>query len=511
MNRATVHSKIYLSLLGLLVASMTTSAFFANLAWVLLLANWVLEGGWSEKWRRMRDGWLLQAFMVLMAAHLLWLACSEHLGLGLDDIRQKLPLLCIPLVVLTSRQLTQRQLGCLAAVYLTSVTTVTCIGLVRFLTIDDLPYRSIVPYISHIRFGLNVCFSICLTIYLTVSLHRRMPPSRWRLVLLSAVLLVAWYLFFLLLLQSYTSFLILLLLLCLWPVLVRFRRGWTRRLAWLVTALMLTAGVLTALRLVDDYYGTCLRDTDMVENGSYIYRDVDSVSMAAGWHVVSDAGLDAATPNGYSVYSTLVRYLNASHRSKDSAGVVSLSLADVTAVGEGVANPVYLRHPSLRKMAYMLLFEYENYRCGGAKDFSLLERLVLWRNAWHVFRQHPLSGVGTGDVAAVCRQQLQSAGVPVDISKSPHNQYLIFLVAFGLTGFLLITFFFIRALVRTPSLRSPLALAYTLIVLASFVGENTLGTLAGCLFAACPCVLLVQLPTDTVLPQPDVSIGTQTP
>ena len=471
---------------------MTTSVFLANLAWVMLGVNWLIEGDWREKWRRARESRLLHAFLVLMAVHLLWLVGNDHVALGLDDIRQKLPLLVLPLVILTSQPLSRRQLGGLAAVYLATVTVMTMVGLVRFVSIADLPYRSIIPTISHIRFGLNICFSICLVVWLLAVLHGGMDVRRWRWLMVVSVLWTMWCLYFLFLLQSYTSFLILLVLLLVLPWLVSLRHP---RVHWWLLgglAVALVGIASAAVWVTDDYYGDCRRDGDKVENGSYIYRDVDSLSMAAGWCVVSDEPIDTKTDNGYSIYSTLVRYLNATHRSKDSLGVVSLTEADLATVKQGIANPVYLRHPSIRKMAYMALFEYESYRCGDIKDFSLLERFALWRNAWRVFRQHPLLGVGTGDVMPACQVQLWLDGMYLlDNTKSAHNQYLIFLVAFGLVGMALIVFFFVRAVATTASLRTPLAWSYLLILLLSFIGENTLGTLAGCLFATVPWLLLV--------------------
>lgn len=476
--------------MGMLAVGMTTSVFLSNLSWVLLFVNWLFEGGWREKWQRARESRLLHAFLALMLVHLLWLIGNNDVVAGLDDIRQKMPLLALPLVLLTSRPLPRRQLGAIALIYLTAVTVMTVVGLFRFVTIPDLPYRSIVPTVSHIRFGLNVCFSICLAIFLLATSHAYVSFRCWRWLTAAVLLWTVWMTGFLFLLQSYTSLLILALLLLLSPLLLPIRRS----LRWVLTgvlALILVGASYGVIRLTDDYYGDCRRDADMVESGGYIYRGVDSLSMAAGWQSVAGEPIDKKADNGYSTYSTLVRYLNATHRGKDSLGVVSLSDDDVAAVRQGVANPVYLRHPSLRKMAYMVLFEYENYRCGGVYDFSMLERMALWRNAWRVFCQHPWLGVGTGDVAQACQRQLQVDEVAlVDSTKSAHNQYLIFLVAFGLTGTAVIAFFFVRAVLTTAALRKPLTGAYLLIVLLSFVSENTLGTLAGCLFACVPWLLM---------------------
>ena len=63
--RLSIHRKIYVVLLCLLAASMTTSVFATNLIWTLLLVNWVAEWNWKEKFSNFRSNRLLQAFLVL--------------------------------------------------------------------------------------------------------------------------------------------------------------------------------------------------------------------------------------------------------------------------------------------------------------------------------------------------------------------------------------------------------------------------------------------------------------
>ena len=135
---------------------MTTSVFFANMMWVLLLANWVFEWNWSEKFAAFRSQHLLQAFLVLLAVHVVWLVGTSNWSYALFDLQKKLPLFVIPLVVLTSAPLNRKELIGVGFCYMATVLVVSIIGLVRYLTIPDLPYRNIVPYISHIRFGMNV-------------------------------------------------------------------------------------------------------------------------------------------------------------------------------------------------------------------------------------------------------------------------------------------------------------------------------------------------------------------
>ena len=475
---------------------MTASVFVANMAWVFLGVNWLLEGRWAEKWRRLRSNSLLHAFMALMLVYLLWTLGSHDMAVGFNELRTMLPLLVVPVVTLSSEPLSPSERRFVAAVYVVSVTVVSLVGLARYATMPGLPYRDIVPTVSHIRFGLNVCLSLCLLVASMGALLRNDTPSLCRhrgWLLLLHVADGMWLIVFLVIIQSYTSFIILAILLLL-VLILGICHVRSKRLAWplaaVVAVIVVSLGVMRGY--VNDYYGDCRRDADMVENGSYIYHNIDEGQLRRQWQASTGQHADAPTDNGYSAYSTLIRYLNATGRSKDSAGVASLSASDRASIMRGVANPVYDQH-GMRRMVYAFLFEYETYRCGGGvTNFSFLERLELWRVAWHVFSAHPLLGVGIGDVVEACHTQLRAEGSELaDTKKSPHNQYLTFLAAFGVVGFTIIMFFFVRAVWMQRRLYTPLAIAYICILLTSFVSENTLDTLAGSLFAAVPWVLLV--------------------
>ena len=114
----------------------------------------------------------------------------------------------------------------------------------------------------------------------------------------------------------------------------------------------------------------------------------------------------------------------------------------------------------------------------------MLQRFELWRNGWRVFKKHPLLGTGTGDVVDECHKQLIIDASPLmGTKKHVHNQYLTFLVAFGIIGCGLLVFMFCRAV---PALhgQSTILVAWLLVILISCISENTLGTLAGILFCS---------------------------
>lgn len=493
--RLRIHRSVFLLLLSAMAVAMTTSVFLMNLVWVLLLVNWIAEWNWKEKFHGFRSNYLLHAVLALMAVHFVWVFVGDNWALGFDDLRRKLPLLAIPLVLLTSPALSKLERTLVLGVYVTTVLVVSLIGLARFVSVPDLPYRDIVPFISHIRFGLNVCLSIVILLMVAC---RVKGALRWL-----CLLPLVWFVAFLMLIQSYTSFVVLAAVLV-----VGVAVSWhkmavsSRRLLLAVVAVATVVIVGGTAKLVYDYYHlsplasqplaattangnpyTHERD-GFVENGNFVNDYVCEYELRSEWPDYSDVDLDSITPLGYTVYPALVRYLNAMGVAKDSVGLTALSEADICAIEQGVANPVYLHQGSPRKMVYTLLFEFENFRhYDNVRNFSMLQRFELWNNAVVTFLAHPVLGVGTGDVVdATQHTMLQRQSPMYGYEKYPHNQYLTFLLSFGLLGVAVIVAFFVRALRRTSASVSFLYVAFWTVFLVSCLSEDTLQTMAGMAF-----------------------------
>ena len=535
--RLTIHHAVYFLLLVVLAGSQSVSKFMMSGMEILLAVNWVLE--WDMRYKFTRHGKLcenplLTAFLVLMGVHLLWLVPTQDLQFGLDDIFKKLPLLAIPLVVLTSRPLNKQQTTFVFLFFTTTVFVATIIGRVRMATIPDLPYRDIIPYISHIRFSLNVCLAIVLPVWFIIQRYKRLVGKTGKpgikaslgdwLTWLITIIIIS-FLDFLFQLRSYTGLAILFVTSAI--ILIAFwKRITSKGLKISATTLMcaaIVAGIATSATMIHSYYDMVPMATaklaaktangndythkndGLIENGNYINNYICRQELECEWAKRSATSLDDLTPNEYSVYLTLIRYLNALGTTKDSAGIQLLNAADVEAIEKGIANPVYINGNTLEKMYYVMLFEHECYRKTGAvKNFTMLQRFELWKNAWRTFRKHPLFGVGTGDVVQECHKQLIIDESPLaGTTKHAHNQYLTFLVAFGVTGFAIIVYYFTRALRREKLTQMPAAAALLCITLISFVTEDTLETLAGCVFAVLfLCLLSVMWRTEHDINKP---------
>ena len=476
-------------LLALLGACMVTSVWASNLVWVLLGLNWLLEGRWREKWQMACSSRLLQAIVVFYLLCIVGLLWTRNIGHGMSVLQVKMPLLFVPLVLLTTRSVEGKARRNILWFYCFAVLVVSFIGLVRVLTIPDLPYRDTIPYISHIRFSLNCCMVIFLCI--AAISHGR---TAWRFLYLLPAL---WMLVFVVvMLHSYTAVAVLALV-SLLIMLLRYRR-WPLIALWVVMAGALTLLVCHEIkayyRMVPmaqeplRVYTTAghpylhMRD-GLIENGNYINNYLCPMEMREQWSRRSTLPYDGITGNGYGVEATLVRYLNALGLTKDSVGVSILTDEQIADIEHGVANPVYKDGNPLKKMVYVMLLEREFYvHTHAVTGFTMLQRLELWDATLDVISHNLWFGVGTGDVGdelhAVLAQRHSQLS---DTSKMTHNQYLSMLAALGVVGFAVVLTLFLRA---APRLRrqSALMLAWLFTILISCLTEDTLGTLAGILF-----------------------------
>ncbi|MBQ0016735.1 MAG: O-antigen ligase family protein [Bacteroidales bacterium] len=500
-------------MLCLLAVSMNLSVFLANLSWFLLLVNWVVEGGWRQKFSAFGSRHLLQAFLVMWGLLLVSIIWSADSICALHELRCALPLLVVPLVVLTSPPLAARERWIVVCLYVLAVLVVSLIAMVRYVAMPGLPYRQLVPFVSHIRFSLNVCLVVCIVMHKLLTALRHVT-RRTLFLTASMALFVLWGLLFLYVQRSYTAAVALLVVLVVEVYMFRWRiedRRLRNIVCWGVVAGIAAVVGMVVYYGVEYYYQDnrlaasplpeyTLRGNPYthqpkgcVENGAPVSNYLCTEELKSQWHRYSSMSLYDTTATGYTVYPTLVRYLNSKGLTKDSAGLTGLTQQDIRYVEQGIANCVYVEQ-SPRRMVYQWLFEWEQYRVyGKLVGSSMGERIALWINGLGVWAGSPLIGVGIGDVASESHLRLEATKSQLaGTQKHIHNQYITFLAAVGLVGIVLMAFFFGRVRIRRCTERAPLVVAYIVIVLVSFVSEDTLDTLAGILFCTVPIVFFYE-------------------
>lgn len=168
-------------------------------------------------------------------------------------------------------------------------------------------------------------------------------------------------------------------------------------------------------------------------------------------------------------------------KSKILSIVAVLSLVALLGIGLRLINSVY-DYPH-RSLAIDL---DASWRRSFAQDISdadggVIPRLAIWRNAVEVIRENPWFGVGNGMEVPVLLEHYTKNDVPFLILKqyNAHNQFLSFLITFGIVGTALIAVYFIWFLARAFAGRKWLYLWFVLIVVIACLTESILYRLQG--------------------------------
>ena len=119
--------------------------------------------------------------------------------------------------------------------------------------------------------------------------------------------------------------------------------------------------------------------------------------------------------------------------------------------------------------------------------------MEFWKTAKFIFRKHPLTGVGTGDINEEFTSAYKELHTKLDDKDRlrSHNQYISFAVTFGIFGLFYLVFGLLYPFFTLNMRESYLYSAFLFIAVFSMLSEDTLETQAGVtFFAFLNCFLL---------------------
>ncbi len=492
----------YIILLGLLIAAVPLSKYVMSMSQMGLLLLWFLDGNLKDKLKSFSTNKPALVVSSIFLLHVVGLIYTLDFNYAVKDLRIKVPLLILPLIFSTMPRLSKKQFDGLLLVFVLAVLSNTFISswIAYFGDVTD--SRSISLFISHIRFSLNVCLAAMVVLYL---IQQKSLPWKWSVPALIAVFL--WLGFFLLILGAMTGiviFVVLLLFIGLYQI--WSRQGLVSRLVFasLIVAVIaslafytsITIDELTKVKPVDlekldkttslghKYKHDTVRF--MVEDGRYVGLYISYPEMKKAWNERSELDYDGLDRQGQILRWTLIRYLASKDLRKDYEGVYALSEKDIYYIEQGVANHNYLTDNPLKNRLRQAIIGYNNYVYEGeAKGNSMMQRIELWKASLRIIGKHFLIGAGTGDVPDVFRMELKEMDSTLaGTGMRSHNQFISIFIAFGIIGFLWFLISLIFPLIYFPHARKFLYLSFMLIVLISFINEDTIESQAGLTFFA---------------------------
>ena len=495
---------LFLFGLMLMATGLPLSAFLMSLGQFVLLGNWILEAEWKEKWRKISSTRWPIFFFLFYILHLLGMLWSEDMDYGLKDLRIKLPLLWIPLLLFTSAPLSKKEIKSILLVFVSAVFISTLIGFVVYLgwtgkQVVDI--RQISIFISHIRLSLMIVLSVFVLLLDTTELVKTENSLIKKLI---SVFFVFWFLFFLVLSEAITGISVLLICL-LFFLFFRLIQKNSFRIKLGVFLLIFSLFSFFIWLFISEwnlFYSVPqaqLSSCEISENGRKYFSDSNSNERENGhliwnciqieelkseWNKRSTIAFDSIGRGGNQIASTLIRYLSSKGLRKDSLAVVGLSQEEIEWVENGVVNKEYTNPGSLRSRMHEIIWEYDKYNRGGdPAGHSLLMRIEFWKCALNVIKENLFFGVGTGDVKLEFDRNYEKTAskLPTEWRLRSHNQFLTTTAAFGMLGFVFLISLFIVPLFNFKDLNS-LFVYFLIIVFLSMLNEDTLETQAGVTF-----------------------------
>ena len=495
---------------------------------------------------------LLVAFYLMHVVGLLWTSDFQY---ALKDLRVKLPILVMPFVLSSMEPLDSKRFNIVMLVYVLSVFIATQFSFIRYVQHNYEDVREISHFISHIRFCLNIVFCIAIIgrfIYNrgvstpstssgtagSTTLGKQAPelvegPSQIKYPVPAFGVkraidrflqwfLLLWFIYQIYIFESLSGYFILAAVVIVSAVYAFLQwkkgRGWriaigvsiVAVIAAIVVVLMVTIKSMIEVKPVDfnslekktaqgnDYW----HDTICfpVEDGKYVGLYFNRNELLEAWSMRSNMPFEGTTANGENLEATLARYLTSKDLRKDAEGVMALSDEDIRNIEQGVANYNNWKHPGIHARLSSTLFEYNLYRrFNNPNGGSLAQRIEFTRASFHIIKQYPWFGVGTGDVPQAFAQTYDEIHSPLkeEFRFRAHNQYLAIAVAFGLVGLVFFVFVLLYPWFASKRNHTYLYMVFLTIMLLSMFPEDTLETQAGAtLFAFFVSLLLFASPVS---------------
>ena len=224
-----------------------------------------------------------------------------------------------------------------------------------------------------------------------------------------------------------------------------------------------------------------------IENGNYVWLYICHKELKKEWNKRSRIKYNEKDNKGNTIKYTLIRYLASKGFHKDADGVLELTNEDVESIEKGIANYIYTSKIGLYPKFYQVIWEVDNYiRGNNPSGHSVTQRIEYYKSAYHIFKENILIGVGTGDLKIAYNDYYNKSNSILEKKwrLRAHNQYLTFLVAFGVIGFLWIMFSLFAPIYFEQGFRSYLFFIFFAIAFLSMINEDTLETQTGATFFA---------------------------
>jgi hypothetical protein len=504
MTSASLKRIFYIGSMSVTAFSMPVSLWLLSFFTILTVIIWILDDG-LRKVSLLPGKKNILIFFTIYLVYVIWMLNTSDVQSGLAELRLQLPFLVFPLVTGLSSPLNDKEIKIIISAFILGVIVASVYGVIKaggavFSGLAD--SSSLSPFISHIRLALMVVFGISCSGWF---LYTQPGLTRWTLFFLISG---AWMIIYLFLLFSLTGIVVFIVILVI-SVYILICRSANWKLRFLYPAVILFGFIIVFLLIsgeVRSFYkpGTAYPfppapftasggsySNDMtrkdIENGNRVWIYLCENELKKEWNSRGSIRYDSLDGAGQELRYTIIRYMTSAGLKKDSAGVSKLSRADISNIEGGMTNKSFSYWSPWKKKIYEIIWQIDYYRNGGNPSrHSLTQRLEFFKTGWQIFLGAPLLGIGTGDISKAYSEQYvtNNSVLEPEFRLLCHNQFLTFLISFGIAGTLIICLVMFYPFYISGGFRKYLPSVFFIIVILSMMSEDTLETHTGITFFA---------------------------
>lgn len=463
-----------------------------SVSMMFVVLNLLLEADFKTYWENIKSNRIFTLIFLIIALHALAILWTSNLDSALHDLRVKLPLLIIPLVLISKPIGKRKQLHIILGTFIVSTLIISLINYIFYQQwIGSIEYndiRGMSLFSSHVRFALIISMASAIILYYLKY------NSNYRILAIVLLFWFAFYTFYSQVISGITTFA---------AVFVFFMISllWEKRKIIAISILSATClgltfliyWILNPIQINPEEYKNLPKHTD--EGNEYIhsfthvspetckplYINICRMELSRDWPKYSEMSINGLDKKGQPLIQTVIRYLASKDLTKDAKGLSKLSEKDILNIEKGNASAVT---DGILARLYSLKYELNNEK--NPNGHSLLERIEYWKGGINILSENYLIGVGTGDVQdsfnayyTETRSQLSEEN-----RNRAHNMFLTIFLTFGVAGIVLFIWLQISFISFNVKNNEILAILFIIIALSSFLIEDTLETQTGITFYA---------------------------
>jgi hypothetical protein len=479
----------------LLIIGMPTSKVLMSLGTIVLAIAFLFGFNFASTRLALKENRLLLPIYCFFGLHLISLFWSSDFNYAFADLRIKLPLFLIPLFYavrpIKKGQIQKLFLGLF-------VLTVVAISLYNFLAYKGfignytyLDFREISLFGSHIRFGLMVAFAagICIIRFNKTPFY----PL--------AILLFCWLIFYTYYSQTVSGFIAFIIVIL--SLMFNYINNYSKKVSFIFSLFIVATCIFSVYAIYSlssnhpvnksskkyaeftSKGNAYFHDTISEKNnfGEPIMVNICELELQEEWSKVSSIPYYGSDLKKQNIRNTLIRFMDSKHYKKDAQHFGYLTKNEIKAIEQGIADVNDQQNGFLARING-LKFQFNN--ASDPNGHSMLQRFEFWKTGIQIIQKNYLLGVGAGDVQIAFNNQylVNKTRLTKEHQLRAHNSYLTSWISFGIVGFLVFIWLNVRFFQHYFRAKELLPQIFILIVMTSFLLEDTLETQMGVTFFA---------------------------